>query len=154
MVSRRVSVGLAVALLQASGSLLAHHGTAGSYDQKKWATIKGVVKEFRWRNPHSSLHLSRRDESGAEQTYAIEMGSPNQMVKIGFTRDAMRPGDSIEIKVHPSFTNPAVGENLTPDAITINGKTVAFAAAYGNEYGSGRSSTEPAPSAATPSSSH
>ena len=75
--------------------------------------------------PTRSLYLVRRDESGAELTYAIEMGSPNQMVKIGFTRDAMKPGDSIEIRVHPSFTNPAVGENLTPDAITINGRSVA-----------------------------
>jgi hypothetical protein len=117
-----------VLFLASSNPLQAHHGTAGSYDQKKLVTIRGIVKEFRWRNPHSSLHLVGKDESGNEVTYTFEMGSPSQMVKIGFTRDTMKPGDEVVIQVHPSFTNPASGESLVPRQIVINGKEVKFAA--------------------------
>jgi hypothetical protein len=112
----------AVALLLLSGSLFAHHGTAGSYDQSRHVTVKGIVKEFRWRNPHSALFLIGKDESGKEVVYAIETGSPNVLVRQGYTRNSMKPGDEVSVQMHPSLANPTNGEALTLQGLTINGK--------------------------------
>lgn len=98
----------------------AHHGTAASYDQKRNVKVKGVVKEFWWRNPHSALFIDGKDDAGKPVTYSIEMGSPNVMAKSGFRRDSFKPGDEVVVDMHPSFTNPSSGECLTC-AVWING---------------------------------
>src|SRR5579863_7844820 len=111
----------ALALLVPFAPVFAHHGTAGSYDQTKTLKITGVVKEFRWRNPHSALFVDAKDESGKMVTYALEMGSPQTLVKFGYTRTTFKPGDQLVVQIHPSFTNPTSGEALSR-LVVINGK--------------------------------
>ena len=48
---------VSLAIILCAIPLLAHHGTAASYDQKKVLTVKGTVSEFLWRNPHCALFL-------------------------------------------------------------------------------------------------
>jgi len=112
---------VALALLILSATLFGHHGTAASYDQKRVVKVKGIVKEFLWRNPHSALFLEGKDESGKVVNYSIEMGSPNVLAKSGRTRNTFKPGDEAILEIHPSLTNPASGECLTC-RIWINGK--------------------------------
>jgi len=114
-----------LALLVSSGSVFAHHGTAGSYDHNKVVTVKGVVKEFRWRNPHAALFIVARDQSGDnEVTYALEIGSPGSLVKRGYTRNTFKAGDEIVIQIHPSFTNPVNGVDVDDAPVLINGKEI------------------------------
>jgi len=102
---------------------LPHHGTAVSYDQETWITVKGTVTEFRWRNPHSALFLDIRDESGATVNYAIELPSPVLMSRtIGWTRATFRVGDTVEFRVHPSRTGAPVGECLFDCEVLVNGE--------------------------------
>jgi hypothetical protein len=101
--------------------LFGHHGTGASYDQKKWVKFEGKVTEFLWRNPHSSLFIEGKDEAGKTVNYSVEMFSPGQMVKQGYTRTVFKTGDHVVIEVHPSFTNPLVGECLGCK-ILVNGK--------------------------------
>jgi hypothetical protein len=110
----------ALGLVIPATPLLAHHGTAGSYDQNKTVTVQGTVKEFWWRNPHSALFVDAKDESGKDVTYALEMGSPQTLVKFGYTRTTFRPGDKVIMPMHPSFTNPVNGEALSRN-VTVNG---------------------------------
>jgi len=112
-------VGLMALVLPAFG----HHGTAVSYDQKKLVQVKGVVKEFSWRNPHSALFLDGKDESGNAVEYSLEMGSPATLAKMGYTRTMFKPGDTVEVEMHPSFSNPTSGEALSRRFV-INGKEV------------------------------
>ncbi len=120
MKSRMAILGLVLA----AASALAHHGTATSYDQKKIVTIKGTVSEFLWRNPHSSLFLDVKDESGKTVNYAIEMFSPILMVKAGYTREVFKTGDEVAIDVHPSLAGEASGECLGCKFL-VNGKEPA-----------------------------
>ena len=114
---------LVIAFLLPSVPLFAHHGTAGSYDQNKVVKLNGTVKEFRWRNPHSALFVEARDDSGKSQVYTLEMGSPNTLVKLGYTRETFKPGDKLMVDMHPSFTNPTSGEALSREVV-VNGKTI------------------------------
>jgi hypothetical protein len=114
----------ALVLMAPWGPLVAHHGTAGSYDDSKVLTIKGTVKEFRWRNPHSALFLVGKDESGRQVTYALEMGSPVTLVRLGYSRDTFKVGDQAVMDMHPSFTNPVNGYAPTSLRAEVNGKVL------------------------------
>src|ERR1700744_1729447 len=114
-------VPFALGVLLSVVPLFGHHGTGASYDQKKWVKVDGTVTEFIWRNPHSSLFIDAKDEAGMPANYSIELGSPGQMVKQGYTRTTFKPGDHVVIEVHPSFSNPTSGECLGCK-IMVNGK--------------------------------
>jgi len=113
------TVGLAVVAVP----LLAHHGTSASYDQVKWINVTGVVTQFIWRNPHSSLYLDTT-ENGKVSSYSIEMASPGLLVQEGYTRETFKLGDKVTIRVHPSLAGTAVGECLFSCQVTINGQTL------------------------------
>ena len=119
--NRLVLLGLVIGVLGAVVSNHAHHGTAVTYDQENFITVTGVVTEFRWRNPHSSLHLDIKDDSGKVINYTIEMASPGLMVRQGFNRNRFKVGDKVVFKVHPSKTGAPVGECLFNCDVTING---------------------------------
>ena len=99
-------------LILAAIPVLAHHGTAASYDQKKTVTLKGTVSEFLWRNPHCALFLDVKDENGKVVNYSIEMFSPNLMVGRGYTKNVLKRGDEVTIDVHPSLAGTPSGECL------------------------------------------
>jgi hypothetical protein len=112
---------IAAGVLAALVPLLAHHGTAASYDQTKTVTIKGTVTEFIWRNPHCALFVDVTDSSGKVVNYSIEMFSPSLMVGRGYTRDVFKRGDVVTLDIHPSLANEASGECLGC-RITVNGR--------------------------------
>jgi hypothetical protein len=119
----RLNVALAGALLLAALPAAAHHGTAVSYEQGSWITVKGTVTEFRWRNPHSALFLDITDDKGEQVNYAIELPSPVLMSRSnGWTRATFKQGDIVEFRVHPSRTGAAVGECLTDCLVYVNGE--------------------------------
>lgn len=111
------------ASLFATLPVAAHHGTAVSYEQGAWITVKGTVTEFRWRNPHSALFLDIVDDKGENVNYAIELPSPVLMSRSnGWTRASFKPGDIVEFRVHPSRTGAPVGECLTDCLVYVNGE--------------------------------
>lgn len=114
----------ALAIAAGLAPVLAHHGTAASYDQTKWVTLKGTVTEFLWRNPHSALFLDVKQSDGNVTAYSIEMFSPSLMVKQGYKRTVLKAGDEVEIDVHPSHARTPSGECLGCRLI-VNGKDPA-----------------------------
>jgi hypothetical protein len=109
-------------LIAGAMSLYAHHGTGISYDQEKQIEVKGTVTEFLWKNPHASLYLDVKDATGKVSNYAVELNSPGVLTRQGWTRNVVKTGDEVVIKVHPSRANGPVGECLNPCELTINGK--------------------------------
>ena len=106
-----------------SAPATAHHGTAVSYEQSEWFTVKGTVTNFRWRNPHSALFLDITNEAGEMVNYAIELPSPILMSRSnGWTRATFKPGDIVEFRVHPSRTGAPVGECLFDCLVYVNGE--------------------------------
>ena len=112
----------------ASAPAVAHHGTAVSYEQSAWKTVKGTVTMFRWRNPHSALFLDITNEAGEKVNFAIELPSPVLMSRSnGWTRETFKPGDVVEFRVHPSRTGAAVGECLFDCLVYVNDKLLPSA---------------------------
>lgn len=120
---RKLHATFAATLLCIALPVAAHHGTAVSYEQGSWITVKGTVTEFRWRNPHSALFLDIVDDKGQQVNYAIELASPVLMSRSnGWTRATFKVGDIVEFRVHPSRTGAPVGECLGDCLVYVNGE--------------------------------
>jgi len=121
---------LAVVLSGLATHTAAHHGTAVNYDHDRIITITGTVTRFVWRNPHSALVLDVTTESGEVVTHSIEMSSPVGLVELyGWTRSTLKPGDVVQMNVHPSRTGAPVSGAVRRgqgEKITINGERFYF----------------------------
>jgi len=88
-----------VGLLIVCVPVLAHHGRS-NYDVSSTATVKGVVTEFEWINPHALIHLDATDENGKIEKWIAETNSPNILNRQGWTKNTVKPGDQITLVGH------------------------------------------------------
>lgn len=94
-----VVVGLAVVLL--SGAPLgAHHSGSTLFDEST-ATLKGVVKDWLWSNPHCLLTLDVMGADGKPAQWVIEYQAPNSIYAGGYRRTSFKAGDTVTLTVHP-----------------------------------------------------
>jgi len=75
---------------------LAHHGTA-AYQEDKQVTVTGTVTGFEFANPHTLLFLDVKQPDGTVLKWQGEMTSPNHLVRAGWTRNTLRPGEQVTI---------------------------------------------------------
>jgi hypothetical protein len=80
-------------------SVSAHH-SHGQYEET-FKDISGVVKEVHLLTPHSWVYIEVKDAAGAPQLWALEATSRPGLERIGVTRDALKPGDTIKARCHP-----------------------------------------------------
>ena len=105
-----------VGFLIVCGPVLAHHGRS-NYDVSSTATVKGVVTEFEWINPHALIHLDATDETGKVEKWIAETNSPNILNRQGWTKNTVKPGDQITL----------VGHRVKGDSPYINFSKIIFA---------------------------
>jgi hypothetical protein len=91
-------VSAAVALGTAAVPLFAHHSFAAEYDSAKPVTLKGTVTKMEWMNPHARFYVDVKDDKGATVGWELELGSPNGLMRRGWTRNSLKPGDSILVE--------------------------------------------------------
>src|SRR5215470_14019826 len=92
-----VSVVLIVAL-----PLFAHHGRGATYDMKKQITLKGVVTEVAWRNPHVAIYMDVKDADGKVVNWAFENSNVSTLARQGYNRNTLKVGQEITAVVNPS----------------------------------------------------
>jgi hypothetical protein len=92
-----VLAALAVAL-----PVAAHHSFA-MFDFSKTMTVKGTVTEFRWTNPHVALLVKLDPQPGAspDDVWSMELTSPGNLTRGGWTRHSFKPGDRIDLVFNP-----------------------------------------------------
>jgi hypothetical protein len=91
------SVGLGIGLAVCVEPMPAHHSMAAEYNLSKTITIQGTVTKVEWMNPHARFYLSFADAEGRVVDWEIEMGSPNVLMKNGWSRGIINPGDQISV---------------------------------------------------------
>ena len=92
----------AVALCLAPGVASAHHSFAVYFDATKSVTITGKVTAFRFTNPHGTIVLDVTDEQGRVREWRAETNAPVVLMRRGWTRSIVRPGEEITIEGWPS----------------------------------------------------
>jgi hypothetical protein len=78
----------------------AHHSFA-MFDVSIKKTVTGVVKVVEWTNPHVWIHVDVVDDQGKSVEWAMEGGSPNMLVRQGYTSKTIKPGDKITVVLNP-----------------------------------------------------
>jgi hypothetical protein len=79
--------------------LAAHHSFAAEFDAAKPFTLTGAVTDVLWTNPHAWVHFDVTDEATKKVTnWAVEMNSPNALLRAGWRRDTLKLGDVITVE--------------------------------------------------------
>ncbi len=107
------SVGLMLA-----GRVGAHHAFSTEFDAKQPITLRGTISRVEWINPHAFIHLDVKREDGTVESWMIEAGSPNTLVRRGMTRDSIPTGTEVIVfgYRHRNGSNAANGRDVTlPD---------------------------------------
>ena len=136
-IGRKASVGAVAAtalMLAGMGSTapaFAHHAFAAEYDAKKHVILKGTVTKMEWINPHAWIHIDVKKPDGGVEEWMIEFGTPNTLLRRGFTRDSLKPGTEITVDGYQAKDGAlhANGRNVTlPDGkVLFAGSPVADA---------------------------
>jgi uncharacterized protein DUF6152 len=76
---------------------LAHHSFAAEYDVKQPITMTGTVTKVEWLNPHARFYIDVKDKGGEVINWEFELGSPNSLMRKGWTRNSLKPGDVVTV---------------------------------------------------------
>ena len=104
-----ISFSVLLGVFAVRAPMLAHHGSAPSYDSTKTVTMTGAVTEWVWSNPHCQLYFDVKDEKGNIVHWAAETNSPGALARAGWSRKIFNAGDTITITVYPSKVGAPVG---------------------------------------------
>lgn len=87
-------------VLSLAAPVFAHHSGAG-VDRAKTVTVTGVVKDFRWTNPHSWIDLEVPNQKGTAEVWSIEMNPPPFLIRAGWRASTLKPGDKVSVTLNP-----------------------------------------------------
>ena len=97
----------------------AHHSFPVQYDASKTVTLTGKITKVEWTNPHIFIYIDVPDEeTGAVINWALEMGGPNALLRLGWKRNSLKPDDVITVE----------GSLARDGSHLANAKTIVLAA--------------------------
>jgi len=102
-----LAAALGAALFQTTPAL-AHHSNV-AFEVTKVVTITGVVKNFEWRNPHTWVILTIDDGKGAKVDWAVEGRAPGVLLRAGWTKNSLQPGEMITVDMSPAKDGSKTG---------------------------------------------
>ena len=75
----------------------AHHSFAAEFDADSPIELTGIVTSVKWTNPHTFFYIDVENESGDWENWAFELGSPNGLMRRGWTRNSLKIGDTVSV---------------------------------------------------------
>ena len=97
MHTKFLGVAIALCTTVATGTALAHHSFAAEFDANAPIELTGTVTKVDWANPHTYFYIDVTGKKGDVENWALEMGSPNGLMRQGWTRDSMKIGDVVTV---------------------------------------------------------
>jgi hypothetical protein len=121
---------VAAAALLTAVPLVAHHSFSAEFDDKKPFDLTGSVTKIDWMNPHVWFYIDVKDPAGAVTNWGLEMGSPNGLMRNGWTRNSMKVGDTVSVEGSLARDGSKRG-NARSVLLTSTGKRLFAASSQG-----------------------
>src|SRR5438876_10142196 len=123
MRSKLSLIALAASLLLAAvAPAFAHHAFDAEFDANKQVKLRGTVTKMEWINPHTWIYMDVKKPDGMVEEWMIEAGTPNTLLRRGFTRESLKAGTEVLVDGYQSKDGSlrANGRDITlPDGRTL-----------------------------------
>jgi hypothetical protein len=113
-----------------ASSVAAHHNFRAEFDINSPFTVTGTVTRVEWTNPHTWFYVDVKDDKGAVANWAMEMGSPNALMRAGWKRTSMNAGDVVAVEGYKSWDRKNTG-NARSVILTKTGQKLFAASSAG-----------------------
>jgi hypothetical protein len=98
MKSKFAALAVVVGFALGTASAMAHHSFAAEFDASQPINLKGTVTKIEWMNPHTYFYIDVSDSNGQTINWGLEMGSPNGLMRAGWTRNTLKVGDVVTVE--------------------------------------------------------
>ena len=106
----------AVISLVLCATVQAHHSQS-EFDFKSVVEVEGRVTKVEWKSPHARLYVDAPDAHGKVVNWNFELPSPLTLMRRGWKRDSLKPGDRVRVKAARARNFPTIAyANVIRDA--------------------------------------
>jgi hypothetical protein len=105
---RTTTLSWVVAFWLALGPAAWAHHSQSEFDLRARVEVEGTVTKVDWRSPHAWIYVDVTDDKGQKVNWSFELPSPTTLMRRGWTRDSLKPGDRIHVAGAPARNHPAI----------------------------------------------
>jgi hypothetical protein len=121
---------VALVVMLSAVPLYAHHNFRSEFDINAPFAVTGTVTKLEWTNPHAWFYVDVKDDKGVVTNWALEMGSPNALMRAGWKRTSMNAGDAVSVDGYKSWDRKNTG-NARSVILTRTGQRLFAASSAG-----------------------
>ena len=100
-----VFVGLCLTLVPAASA----HQSQSEFDLRAKVEVEGTVTRVEWKSPHVWIYVDANNDKGEKVNWSLELPSPVTLMRRGWTRDSLKPGDHVKVSAAPARHFSAIG---------------------------------------------
>ena len=108
-------ISLGALMVASAAPVAAHHAFGAEFDPNRPLILRGKITRVEWVNPHAWIHLDIVKDDGSMESWMVEGGTPNTLLRRGLSRDTLTPGTEIIVDGYQSKdrSNRANGRDVT-----------------------------------------
>ena len=126
---RAIALGVSLPVTLGAAAAIAHHSFA-VFDPAKTVVLTGVVKDYKYTNPHCWIDVLVTNANGTVDTWGFEGGPPAMMRNMGWTYHSLNAGDKVTVTSHPHRDGQKIGSIMSlvmPNGVVMGRRPAAGA---------------------------